>query len=62
MVEDGEKEKERGKEREKRERRERERERDDTQTIFSEFSDPYRRSLIDRICAGLVRYKVQIPQ
>ena len=34
----------------------------DTQTIFSEFSDPYRRSLIDRICAGLVRYKVQIPR
>lgn len=25
----------------------------DTQTIFSEFSDPYRRSLIDRICVAL---------
>ncbi|KAF3019200.1 hypothetical protein E8E15_008186 [Penicillium rubens] len=34
----------------------------DMQTIFSEFSDPYRRSLIDRICAVLVRDKVQIPR
>ncbi|KAJ5385606.1 hypothetical protein N7517_003517 [Penicillium concentricum] len=30
----------------------------DTQTVFSEFSDPYRRSLIDRICVALGNDKI----
>lgn len=30
----------------------------DTQTIFSEFSDPHRRSLIDRICVAVGNHRI----